>query len=104
MVGPASEAYRRGAEAVFHAILGSAAVAGLVLLGVNISIIDCVVVAALYSLKEFTDRANGGSVGDCIEDTLAVFIGAILYANPVMPIGVLILGVTVMLLRIGNVD
>lgn len=106
MTGPASEAYRRGAEAAFHSVLGAAAIALVTWLGVDVGIIDCIVVAALYSLKEFTDRRNGGSLRDCVEDTLAVFVGAILYGVAWMPIGILIVGIVIMLGHIqnGNVD
>ncbi|WP_347141019.1 hypothetical protein, partial [Paracoccus sp. SSK6] len=104
--GPAPKAYKRGAEAVFHAILGASIVAALALLGFSVDWLGCVVVAAVYSLKEIADLRNGGSWLDSTEDTGSVFFGAVMYGLPCAPLAILCLGVGIMLLhiRLGNVD
>ena len=102
--GPASDAYRRGAEAVFHAVLGAAVVSLLALIGIDVGLMECIALTGVYSIKEVQDRRNGGSAMDSLEDTFSVFLGGSLFGAAVMPIVILALGVVVMLIHIGDAE
>lgn len=81
--GPASAAYNRGAEAVWHAILG----AFLMFVTGSIAFVFFV-----YLPKEIIDYFNGGTIEDCIEDASSVLIGALCVATMFWPMIIFGLG------------